>query len=509
MTRATSRAGGPSPARSGRWLVWLALFAAASPALCLRYLPMTDMPQHLAVASMLMHADDPAFGFADYYRPAEGALARTLPFATQYALLRAMARLVPLEGALRVFAFLCLLAYPLAIAGLLGALGRPRLLVLLALPLVYNRAFFWGFASFNLSVALAIGASALLLRPAWSARTALAAGALATACALTHVYGVALLGGVCALAVAIGRRREIARRLPALAPAALGALAWAWLGVGARGYGTGWVWPSLSARVAGFENALLGGYRDASEAIVLLGFAAVFLLCTHRSLPCTPARWRALGGPQRVLYAFCAVNLGLYLLLPQHTETAKFLHFRHAFLALAFLPALAGDPARAGRPARVALVALAVFAIANAWLHLARFDRESRAFDAVARATGPRPRIYAMVLEPDGQVMRSAPYLQYAAYLQAQRGGLVSETFPQAFWNLPLRLRDDVGIPRSRGALPWVPEADEIPAFFAYYDHLLVRSEPLAAAVLERTAGFRYELAYADPPWRLYRAPSR
>jgi hypothetical protein len=114
-----------------------------------------------------------------------------------------------------------------------------------------------------------------------------------------------------------------------------------------------------------------------------------------------------------------------------------------------------------------------------------------------------------MVLDRDGAVMRSAPYLQYAAYLQARKGGLISETFPQAFWNLPFTLREDAGIPQSRGVVPWVPQPHEVADFLAYYDHVLLRSGPRAASRLQSLPGFHHELIFEKPPWRLFRAPSR
>ena len=85
------------------WLVLAAAVALASPALFLRYLPMTDMPQHLAVTAMLLQLDDPAFGFADYYRAPDGFLARAIPFGVQYAVLCGLGRVASLEIAFRIF----------------------------------------------------------------------------------------------------------------------------------------------------------------------------------------------------------------------------------------------------------------------------------------------------------------------------------------------------------------------------------------------------------------------
>ena len=57
----------------------------------------------------------------------------------------ALSRLVGIEIAVRCMVLLTVALYPLGVAAVLRALGKPPWLGLLALPLVYNRAFFWGF----------------------------------------------------------------------------------------------------------------------------------------------------------------------------------------------------------------------------------------------------------------------------------------------------------------------------------------------------------------------------
>jgi hypothetical protein len=493
--------------RGGSWLAAAAILVLGSPALFLAYLPVTDMPQHLAVAAMLTDPTGAERGFAEYYIPAPDPLRRLLSYSVQSAFLRGLGQGIPLEHAMRVFVFLSVVAYPLGVLAVLRALGKPTLLALLALPLAYNRAFFWGFASFDLAVGLGFAGFALLVRERWSGGAALATALVATVAALTHVYGTVFLLGFGVLWLLLAERRALVPRLPALAPAVLGFAAWAWTRLGARGWGTDVVSPDLAERLVEFENAALGGYADWSESAVLLFFAAVFLFLARRALPWSLERWRGLSPAERVLWVYAALNAVLYLVLPRHTETAKFLHFRHAFLALSFLPLLVPADALRRAPRVVAglLAAIAACTIANSWVHLARFDRESRSFAHVLDAAAPRPRIYSFVYDADGEVMRTAPYLHYAAYIQARKGGLISETFPQAFWNIPVRLREDAGIPQSSGTVPWVPGPGEVGTFFRYYDHVLFRGAREQAETLERVLDRRFELVHLDPPWRLYR----
>jgi hypothetical protein len=132
----------------------------ASPCLWLSFLPMTDLPQHAAIAAILEHLGDAGWGFDEWY---ERALGRTLYFLP-YGLTIVFGQVVPAEFATRILVFLSVIAYPLGVWALLRATHRPGMFALLALPLMYNRAFFWGFSKFNLGLGLALFAIALLER---------------------------------------------------------------------------------------------------------------------------------------------------------------------------------------------------------------------------------------------------------------------------------------------------------------------------------------------------------
>ena len=69
-------------------------------------------------------------------------------------------------------------------------------LALLAIPLVYHRTVFWGFASFDLAVGLALIAFSFVIEPRKSVGRDIAQGLCATAAFLTHLYGLVLLGAL-------------------------------------------------------------------------------------------------------------------------------------------------------------------------------------------------------------------------------------------------------------------------------------------------------------------------
>lgn len=492
------------------WLPLISIGLLATPALFLSYLPMTDLPQHLSVASILLNLHDPRFGFSDYYVPDQNPLVRFLGYATQYGIVLSLAELVSLERAMRVFIFLSLVACPLGVLAVLRALNKPALLSLLALPLVYNRAFFWGFSSFNLSVGIALLAIALLIRARPNVASELALAALSLAVVFTHIYGLVLLLGYPFLWFCIGDRRRLGRRLIPLAPAAVGLLAWIWLWRDIPRLGQN---EFLSAGMC-FQllpASVLGGYRDWSETLLLIAFSSVFLLLSFRALPLSRRRWRALRPHERILYAYLVLNVLLYFGLPMNTPTTTLVHFRHAILAALFLPMVACEaPLRkCPRLGGALLGALAAVTLFNSGVHLLRFDREARAFDEVIEHIPERPRVLALIWDRDGEVMRTAPYLHFAAYIQAEKGGLISASFPRIFWNIPVRLRGDVGIPKLPNGFEWAPSAFDYRRFGYYYDFVLVRPAKREADILSTTRAFPYELVHEARGWQLYRHARR
>jgi hypothetical protein len=318
------------------------------------------------------------------------------------------------------------------VLGFLRALRKPAWLALLALPFVYNRAFFWGFASFNLALGVGLGVCALLAHERWSAARALGVAALASAIVFVHVYGIAFVLGYLALWLLLGERRAWLRRAPTAAiPTLLGGLGWAWSGRSAAGFSESFS-PPFGRRMAGLPDALLGGYRDPSEAAILVALLATLALLCHRAVSTRCAALAALPHHERVLWLYIALNAVLYLVLPQHTLTAKFVHFRHAILAAVMLPLVVPRNALAAHPllSRGALTALAAATIANAWIHLALFDREARSFEGVIAALPERSRVVALTWERNGSVVETIPYVHFAAYAQARKGGLLATTFP-------------------------------------------------------------------------------
>jgi len=472
-------------------LTLAAIVAVCLPALVLAYLPMTDLPQHLAVASILEHGDDPAFGFGDWYVV---DWFRT-PYVLPYALAIAFGTPAGLAGCRRIVGFLSIVATPLGVLAVLRAAGKPGWLALLALPFVYGRTFFWGFVNFDLSIGLALLAFALYVSPRVSIRRDIALAAAVLAAALCHLYGLVLVGVLVTAFGALGGWPLLKARPWRLAPLVIGAALWL-LGAKAQaGYGIT-ISPPLGERIVELPHELLGGYKDRSELVVLALFVAAWAPL---------ARVRGLSPVERVAWLCAAGNLVAYFVLPQATFTAKFIHFRHAYLAVCLLPVVARVPERFLQ--RALPVVLAAVVALNSWAHLLLFDREARRFDRIVDAVPPKARIVSIIFERDGDFMRTDPYLHFAGYAQAARGGLLAMTFPSTFWNLPVTMKPGLAIPPLPVNAEWNPNLFNDKTFGYFYDYALVRI-PVDRA-LAATDNFPFVLVTAAPPWQLYRRIAR
>lgn len=478
--------------KHGLLLVVLALLLAlAAPTLVVSYLPMTDYPQHLAIVSILRHFHDPAFGFDRWFEIDFGRTLYLLPYGLAWLL----SHVVGVDGAMHIVAFASVLAYPLGLLCTMLALGRSPALALLSAPFVYNRAFYWGFINFNLSIGLSLCALAAFVRS--DGRLFTRASALYTlaiaASVVTHVYGLALFLGVVALWALVGGHAEVRRRVRLLAVPAAGAAVWAVLERSAEGYDVP-VDPPILQRLLTLGDALSGGFLDGSDnVLVFMGLALLLLLTLY-------PRKQERGSLELAIACACLGNLLLYFVLPQASATAKWIHFRHAFLAIALVPLLVMRTP-SSRALTALPYALTLVVIANGWWHLARFEEEARNFDEVVARAPARARGIGMNLAPFSMVVKPEAYLHFIAYVQARKGGFVSMSFPQTFWNLPVKVRADAHVPPTPAGFEWEPGLWSEREFGWYYDWALIRAEKQR---LVQSPEFPFERVYKTAPWQLY-----
>lgn len=482
-------------------LVVLTCVLAVLPCVVFRYLPMTDLPQHEAIISIMRHLHDPAYGFERYY---EWALDRTL-YVFPYFLAVGLAFLVPVKLAVHITVLLAVLSFPVGVILYLRALKRPLSLALLAVPLMYNRAFFWGFIHFGLGVGLAFIVIALLVG-SWSRRTGWWVAGLCVLTALTHIYGLLVVFAYACGWLVSGRRIELLRRLIWTAPAVLALVGWGVFAAGAPGYGVT-EWAPFDLRLKELSHSILGGYADDSEDLILYAWAALVVLLASSSFPVSWARLKSLSVQSRAAYLFIVANVVAYFVLPVATPTAKFIHFRHAVLAAMMAPLIVERlPKNVFTRVVLCLVpGVAMAAISNTWLHFWQFQREASGFDAVLDAIPPRSNIVQLTYDSKGQVLRSHAYLHFGAYAQAAKGGVFAVSFPILFWNIPVKGRSGSGMPATPKNMEWSPARFNERRMGRFYDTVLVRNKN---GVVRQHAYGERPLNLTVGNWQVFRAPA-
>ncbi len=126
-------------------------------------------------------------------------------------------------------------------------------------------------------------------------------------------------------------------------------------------------------------------------------------------------------------------------------------------MACALLPLLGAcvSRERIGRGWMGILCLIAGMSIVTAWYHLWGFDREARPFEKVMAAMPPRAKLLYIAVDRGGAWMRTAPYLHFGAYIQAEKGGVLAVTFPRFFWNIPVKMRADLALPPTPRDFEW------------------------------------------------------
>jgi hypothetical protein len=515
-----------------------------------RFLPLLDLPQHLAITTILLHSDDPAWQLAAYFEPQRGELT---PYWVHYLALELLGRAMPVDVAARVLLTLYVFALPWAAMAMARALGRPPALGLLATPLALNANLYYGFIAYCWSVVALLWALALLARQLDAPRAALGAGLglLAAALFFTHVQSFAFLLLAAAVLVVRGgaaphppdppralRQRDsgshaaaaLVRSAPVwtralrawpLAPATLVLfLPWLYLSTTnrpeAERYFPGLDDPSPKyeaplQRLTGLPGAVAGSYQDGTDGWLLAAWAVGGgpagrggRAGTNRGArgPDTRAAGREPHDPAaRGGVALAVAALACYFALPISIQGQWNIAPRFAWIAALLLPCLLRWPPP-WLPA--ATLALAAATAANAAWHHVRFDREAGPFDR-ALATLPRgARVLGLIYDPRGQVLERWPYLHFEQYAVVHGGGMAAHSFA-ANAPLPVRLRPEARMP-APGV--WRPDDFRYDVHGRFFDHFLIR-DPAGRLDVRSAFGGAVEEVFREGAWRVYRGRSQ
>jgi hypothetical protein len=471
-----------------------------------RYLPLLDLPQHLAITTVLLRHDDPAWQLAAYFEPQRGELT---PYWAHYLALEALGHLMPVAVAARVFLTLYVFALPWAAMALARALGSAPAVGLLAVPLALNGNLYYGFIAFCWSVVALLWAIALLARQLDAPRGPRAAGLALLAAALFFMHGQAfafllLSAGVLALAGDGTPWRRTLRAWP-VAPATLGLfLPWVYLSTTTRP-GVDRYFPSLEDPRAKYEAPLerltelpsniAGSFQDGSDTLMLAAWAALLV----SAVVVSRGDWIR-SSPRRAI-ALTAAALACYFVLPVSIQGQWNIAQRFGWIAVLLAPCVMIRPPR-WLPA--AVLALSAATAANAGWHHHVFDREVGPFDRALAAIPPGARVLGLVYDNRGEVMERWPYLHFEQYAVVRGGGMAAHSFT-ANAPLPVRLRPEARVPAPA---IWHPRDFRYDEHGGFFDHFLIR-DPTGRFDVRSPFEGAVDEVFREGAWRVYRGRSR
>lgn len=501
----------------GRGLGWVATACGALMALPFwvgSYVPLVDLPQHLAVAAVLRSHGDPSWGFSRFY---EVEWLKLTPYWTYYLVLDGLSLLLPLDVASRAYLSLYALAVPWTGLVLCSAFGAPRWAGLLMAPLALNTNLYFGFVAYVTGVlvllVLLAGFQRFLDLP--TARRAATLVLLSCVLFFTHVQPFAfLVPAAFLLAVVPPSPPSLRRRLALLlvfAPATLLLFApWVYREfVSPRpgeenryNFGTvgelGSKYQPRSDALAELPTAVAGAYQDGTDTLLFaawVGVVATLLAAGWRRGAAAHA-WRArrLAG----LALICC------LAAPFAIQGQWNIAPRFAWLAALLIVAAMAEPGRPLSRAGGALAVLLTLAAAlNALRHHREFGREAEAFTGVVDAVPRGQRVLSLVYDNRSRVFTQFPYLHFGQYVMAFRGGAAGVSLAKSP-PFPVRHRRPEDFPAPDPLRP----QDFRPAEWAdRYDYFVARAGP-AEDALFAGAPVRPVMVYERAPWRVWRNAS-
>jgi hypothetical protein len=439
-----------------------------------RCVPFVDLPQHLAVISVLRHHGDAAWGFDRHFETEWGELT---PYWTFYLATWGLSFLMSVETAARVFLTGYALLLPWAGIALCRAFGASTWLGLLAAGLALNANLYYGFISYCAAVVLMLVLIALFERslaaPSVARYALLAVGSAVLF--FTHAQVTAFFLGAVFLLAATAPALSVrarAARTAAVVPGLGLLLAWAYgQFVASRagrtgGYDFGRLdslragFRPLGESVAALPEAVAGLFQDRSDFVVLLMWVGL-----------AGAAWPGSGAPRRRIALLAAAAAVAYFAAPLWIMGQWNIGPRFAWIAaLLVVPACRATGRRAVLVGGLA-TALAVVAGANAALHHAAFDRESGAFDAAIDALPKGATVAPLVFDARGSVLAQWPYLHFGQYAMVRRGGLTAANLGRVAC-FPIRMREARTRPQTD---PFRPGDFDFESVGRHYDYYLLR----------------------------------
>ncbi len=471
-----------------------------------RLFPFTDLPNHLAAATIMRHYSDPACLFSDYFE------IELFPRPNVFHLLFCSQKIFPsVEFANRVFLSLYVLLLPLSTLFFLGRTGGNRWWALTSFVLLYNYSASWGFVGFFFSIPIVLIFAGLI--EGYYKRGG-AGRAMLLALLLASLFFVHALGALFALLLllvcGLFRAREgplvlLSRLAPALPVVVLLIVWWRSEPPGgsladflARYYSSSYL-SSITSRA---NFLILDNYHLFPRwpgALVALALVAAFITPGAILLVRAHRRSDRSRLAPSVPFLFFACSLACFLLLPHEIPRQTILYQRFSVLLLLSFVFLAASVAPSGalRTARILFVAAAAVHLVLWAGYLSAFDAENEGFDAsFFPADKGNGRLAGLIME--NAFRNRAVYLHFPSYYTVWKRG-ISTTSIVAYRFGPVRRNPDG--PTLPHYLEWIGKTDGSGGRYEEMEYLLVRGS-LPDRAMRHISG--RALLREISMWRLY-----
>ncbi|WP_437281360.1 hypothetical protein WME90_12600 [Sorangium sp. So ce375] len=477
------------------FVVVFALLAVAAivPIWRVRFLPLLDLPNHLAAVHIWHSFDEPWTRFRDFY---ELSL-RPAPYGAYHILTHVIAYGVGLENANRVVLSGYVLAIPAAALGWARRTQRSPWLSVLTFPLAFSLSWACGFLPFLVGVALllagVVALDAYLGRP--SAGRGVAVALLSVGCGLSHpliLFGYYVCVAVLMLCH-LPRWSRIAGALPLFAPA-VALVLWQLVAFkspmvdlrsGPRFQGAWVPWYEMLRSFPEYTLDSVSGDLDTRVFWVLLAVASLLGLSgvVPRSLVSRlPARDE--GPPAGSLLdrlhrhrslALCAAMAACYFLVPLHLArpfdwwfvSGRFSPFICFFGFLAITAPLQGRSRLLMVPAVAAALVLP--------LHLSekyeRFDERVEPFARLVERIPPGAEVLFVALPPrtdESLIIEGTNH--FASWVQIMHGGFSADGWYNV--GFPFKLKRRLPAPPANRGERFDPNVHGVA-----YDYVILRNE--------------------------------
>ncbi|WP_437290292.1 hypothetical protein [Sorangium sp. So ce406] len=465
--------------------------AAIVPIWRVRFLPLLDLPNHLAAVHIWHNFDAPWTRFRDFY---ELSL-RPAPYGAYHILTHVIAHVVSLENANRLVLSGYVLGIPAAALVWARRTRRSPWLSVLTFPLAFSLSWACGFLPFLVGIALllagVVALDAHLDRP--SLGRAAAVALLSVGCGLSHpliLFGYYVCVAVLMLCH-LPRWSRIARALPLFAPA-VALLLWQLVAFkspmvdlrsGPRFQGAWVPWHEMIRSFPAYTLDSVSGDLDTRLFWVLLATASLLAL-RSAAVRFFPRRGAERPPPPGSLFdrlhrhrslALCAAMVACYFLVPLHLARP----FDWWFVSGRFSPLICffgflAIPAPLRGLSRLLMAPAAVAALVLP-LHLsekyASFDERLEPFARMVERIPPGAEVLFVSLPPrtdEALIIEGTNH--FSSWVQIMRGGFSADGWHNV--GFPFTLKRRLPAPPSNRGEWFNPDVHGVA-----YDYVILRNE--------------------------------